>query len=375
MASGSFLDFGKFLYRRRGVVALTAASAALTAGLVSFALPSVYQATCEFFVTEPIQPPTFFSPDGGTGAANREVLLPVITQERERSYLGLLESVAVWQRVHREVPEKPFETLDRDVDIEVTRKHIIRVTARDHDPRIAARTSNAYVKALDDFLFETSTQRQDQTSTNMTQQLARTRDELANASKELTTFQRSVETADVPREVQEIIDRRSAMEAALEQARVQLSKVESQISSAKARQLVDRVAEYEVEHAALVAEVKERKVSLDDLTSRTTELASQQRREEQLRANVARLQNMVDNLTRSVEESRAQGRSREDQVVVVKEAHAPVSPILPLPLIDAVVGLGVGLIAGLYLALLLDYIGRVTSGRRRPPLRMESAAS
>jgi uncharacterized protein involved in exopolysaccharide biosynthesis len=375
VASSSFLDFGKFLYRRRGVVALTAASAALTAGLVSFALPSVYQATCEFFVTEPIQPPTFFSPDGGTGAANREVLLPVITQERERSYLGLLESVAVWQRVHREVPEKPFETLDRDVDIEVTRKHIIRVTARDHDPGIAARTSNAYVKALDDFLFETSTQRQDQTSTNMTQQLARTRDELANASKELTTFQRSVETADVPREVQEIIDRRSAMEAALEQARVQLSKVESQISSAKARQLVDRVAEYEVEHAALVAEVKERKASLDDLTSRTQDLASQQRREEQLRANVARLQNMVDNLTRSVEESRAQGRSREDQVVVVKEAHPPVSPILPLPIIDAVVGLGVGLIAGLYLALLLDYIGRVTSGRRRPPLRMESAAS
>ncbi len=373
--ANSFLDFGKFLYRRRGVVILTAVSAAVTAGLVSFALPGVYQATCEFFVTEPIQPPSFFSPDGGTGAASREVLLPIITQERERSYLGLLESVAVWQRVHKEVPQKSLESLDRDVDVEVTRKHIIRITARDHDPQIAARTSNAFVKAFDDFLFEAATQRQLQTTANMTQQLAKTKDELATASKDLTSFLRSVQTADVPREVQEVIDRRSAMEAALEQARVQLSKVESQIASAKARQLVDRVAEYEVEHAALVAEVKERRQALDGLTSRTTDLAAQQRREEQLRANVARLQGMVDNLTRSVEESKAQAISREDQVVVVREAHAPDRAILPLPLIDALVGLGVGLIGGLYLALLLDYLGRVTSGRRRPPLRVESAAS
>ena len=212
----------------------------------------------------------------------------------------------MWQRVHQEVPEKPFESLARDVDIEVSRKHIIRVTVRDHRPEIAARTANAYVKALNDFLFEAGTERQLQTSKNMNDQLTTTRNELANASKELTAFQKSVSTADVPREVGQIIDRRAAMEAALEQARVQLSKVESQITSAKQRQLVDRVAEFEVERAALQAEVAERKQAVDRMTTTTTDLASQQRREEQLHSNVARLQGMVDNLSRAVEESQAQ---------------------------------------------------------------------
>jgi len=371
----TFLDYGTLLYRRRAVVALTALSAALTAAVVSFTLPPVYQATCEFFVTEPILPPSFFSPDGGTGAASREILLPVIAQERERSYLGLLESVAVWQRVHQEVPEKPFESLARDVDIEVSRKHIIRVTVRDHRPEIAARTANAYVKALNDFLFEAGTERQLQTSKNMNDQLTTTRNELANASKELTAFQKSVSTADVPREVGQIIDRRAAMEAALEQARVQLSKVESQITSAKQRQLVDRVAEFEVERAALQAEVAERKQAVDRMTTTTTDLASQQRREEQLHSNVARLQGMVDNLTRAVEESQAQARSREDPIVVVKEGRAPVSPILPLPIIDALVAAVVGIIGGIYLALLLEYLATVVGWPRRATVPDERGSS
>ena len=371
----TFLDYGTLLYRRRAVVALTALSAALTAAVVSFTLPPVYQATCEFFVTEPILPPSFFSPDGGTGAASREILLPVIAQERERSYLGLLESVAVWQRVHREVPEKSFESLARDVDIEVSRKHIIRVTVRDRRPEMAARTANAYVKALNDFLFEAGTVRQLQTSKNMNDQLTTTRNELANASKDLTAFQKSVSTADVPREVGQIIDRRAAMEAALEQAREQLSKVESEILSAKQRQLVDRVAEYEVERASLQAEVSERKQAVDRMTTTTTDLASQQRREEQLRANVARLQGMADNLTRAVEESQAQARSREDPIVVVKEGRAPVSPILPLPIIDALVAGVVGIIGGIYLALLLEYLATVVGWPRRAAVPGDRASA
>ena len=92
MEPRTFQEFGSFLYRRRAVILITAASASLAALAVSLSLPKVYEATCDFIVTEPAEPPSFFTPDGGNGAASREVLLPVITQERERSYQGLLES-------------------------------------------------------------------------------------------------------------------------------------------------------------------------------------------------------------------------------------------------------------------------------------------
>ncbi len=368
MEPRTFQEFGSFLYRRRAVILLTAASASLAALGVSLSLPKVYEATCEFIVTEPVEPPTFFTPDGGNGAASREVLLPVITQERERSYQGLLESNAVWQRVHRQVPEKPFESLTRDVDVETTRKHIIQVRVRDADRGVAARTANAYVRALDDFLSETATQRQGQTSQNLATQLERTRGELTAASTALADFLGSVNTADVPREVQQIIERRASMEADLEQARVQLKKMESKIASAKDRQLVDRLAEYEVERASLEAEVAERGRAVERLSAQTTALAPQQRREEQLRADVARLQGMVDNLTRSLDESHAQARSREDQVVVVREARPPLEPVLPLPAVNALVAALAGLIGGAYLALFLEYLARLAPVTEHAPL-------
>ena len=368
MEPRTFQEFGSFLYRRRAVILITAASASLAALAVSLSLPKVYEATCDFIVTEPSEPPSFFGPDGANGAASREVLLPVITQERERSYQGLLESNAVWQRVHRQVPEKPFESLTRDVDVETTRKHIIQVRVRDADRGVAARTANAYFRALDDFLSETATQRQGQTSQNLATQLERTRGELAAAGAALADFLGSVKTADVPREVQQIIDRRASMEADLEQARVGLKKMESKIASAKDRQLVDRLAEYEVERASLEAEVAERSRAVEQLTAQTTALAPQQRKEEQLRADVARLQGMVDNLTRSLDESHAQARSREDQVVVVREAHPPLEPILPLPAVNALVAALAGIIGGAYLALFLEYLGRVAPVQERATL-------
>ena len=83
---------------------------------------------------------------------------------------------------------------------------------------------------------------------------------------------------------------------------------------------------------------------------------------------MARLQGMVDNLTRSLDESHAQARSREDQVVVVREAHPPLEPILPLPAVNALVAALAGIIGGAYLALFLEYLGRVTPVTEHAPL-------
>ena len=74
MEPRTFQEFGSFLYRRRAVILITAASASLAALAVSLSLPKVYEATCDFIVTEPSEPPSFFGPDGANGAASREVL-------------------------------------------------------------------------------------------------------------------------------------------------------------------------------------------------------------------------------------------------------------------------------------------------------------
>ncbi len=151
----TLLDYWLIVYRHRLIVLLTVLSACLTALVVSLFLPRIYEGVEEFYVSEFPAATAFFTPDGGSGAS-REPPLPVILQEREKSFQGILESYTILQRVNKAVPEKSIDDLSKDVDVMATRNHVLRVRVRDRSPVVAARVANAYAAALNDFFMSTS---------------------------------------------------------------------------------------------------------------------------------------------------------------------------------------------------------------------------
>ncbi len=362
-------DYWEILYRRRIVVVVTVVTAVASATVLSVNLSPVYEASCQFYVAEAAVPPDLFSTEDPTEALSRQLLLPTVAQERDRAYKGMLESAAVRDLVVAAVPEQSPSNLDTHVDISVSRTHLMRVSVRDGRADVAARTANAYARAMDDFLGGTRSRRQEKLSQSMAVQLTKTQAQLAGVNRELVAFLDSAGTADVQKEIQEIISYKASMEADLRRARIDREAMQSRIGSAGDQQLSSTVTQYRVDRAALDAEIKAMTDALDGLTRRTAALVAQQPREEALRSKVSRLSQMVNNLTRRYEETQAQLLLRQDQVVVVQEAVAPAKPKLPAPAFNAVVAAILGLLAGIYLAFFYDYVmakrGGPTDLRRR----------
>lgn len=221
------------IYRRRLLVLTTVVAAAAVAWVASQRLPPVYQAVAEFYVTDP--PPTapLLSTAGGAGVPQPS--LPVILQERERSYVGMLESAVIQRRVHRAVPGKNITRLSRDVDVNSTKYHLIRIRVRDTDPEIAAAIANAYPVALNGMLADISQERTARNAAVLRAAAADRRRGLMEARQELKAFLLESGTADVQRDTEELAKRRAAAEADHERAVAALKQVQSRIQVAELR--------------------------------------------------------------------------------------------------------------------------------------------
>lgn len=446
METTTFQDFCATLYRRRSVIALTVLCAVGTSTLVSLLLSPVYQATCEIFVAESLPAGPVFSSASGV----QQILLPVVAQDRQKSYKGILESDVIERRVSHEVPEKPLAQLSRDVDIVPTRTYTIRIKVRDKVPEIAARAAEAYPKVLNEFMAELSEQRQQKKVEAMRDELDKTQSLLRAAQKKLEGFLSRAAAPDLRSEVANVMARKAAMETELGRARVQLREVasrsealeerlgresmtfvssESAGESDVARRLrgeisdiqadleaaridytdkhpkvrallgrleqkktdlareVERVLSSEikasdslhetlrrqlvdvyVERAGLEAQISALQRALEELSQAAGRLPTEQLREEALRTDVERLRRMVDALTVSYEDTLTQGFVQQDQIVVIQHATRPNRRIFPLPALNAVVAGLLGLIGGVYLALLLEYVSTARSRRAHADL-------
>ncbi len=139
------------------------------------------------------------------------------------------------------------------------------------------------------------------------------------------------------------------------------------------RQVSDPVSFYEqlrrelvslyVERAALEAEVTTSTNVLDELTRKVVKLPSQRLKGEELQSEVRRLEQMRDTLAVRYQEMQAQLINEQDLVVIVKEAELAREARFPSPLVDALVAALLGLIGGMYLTFLYEYVLRVRERR------------
>ncbi len=215
------------LAARMTMIAITMASAVTVAVLASLLMPKVYQSSTEFYlVTE--SPALGMLSRLGAAAAGA----PLLAKETERWFVGILESAAVRERVSRAVPQKSPMELDDDVDVEITRNHIFRISVRDKDPLAAASIANAYPPALREFLRSASMARSQRTGEANQASLAELDQLVVQAQRETETMLAGQHAPSVQAEMQRLLQRKAALESEIENARALLDGIEQRIGVA-----------------------------------------------------------------------------------------------------------------------------------------------
>lgn len=211
---------------RRGVViAITAAMAVITALAASALMPRIYEATTEFYLSSEAQAFGVLSRSGGSAA-------PVLTKEIQKWVVAVLESAALRDGVHRSVQQKPAAALMDDVDVDVSRNHIIRISVRDRDPQVAATVANVYPGALRDFLRGASAVRGQRTTEALEGALAEVDRELAETRLKMQSLLADERSPNMQIEIQKLLDRRSFLENDVEKTRARLKGIEQRIAAA-----------------------------------------------------------------------------------------------------------------------------------------------
>lgn len=228
MGTLTLYDYWTIIYRRRGMVGLTTASAVVVAVVISLLLAPVYESICEFYIIS--ESGSDFRTTGIPSApAKSSRVAPVLVQELEKWYQGLLESEGVRQLVYNNVKAKDVVALRRDVDIEFTRKHIVRVRVRDYDPKIASDVANAYPPALTNFLAPIGKLREKQSLKSIDESLTEINEQLQPLYRQLRRLLAEKRSPSVSGEIQHLINRKATLESDLASANTQLEGIEERI--------------------------------------------------------------------------------------------------------------------------------------------------
>lgn len=222
------------VWRRRAVVGLTALCAAGSALLLSLLLPSTYEASSEFFINADTPRVSPYQPDATVAAP---LAAPLVLQEVEKWYSGLLESAAVRERVvalarARGVAPDAVDApgLRGAVDVQFNRKHIVRVRVRDADPARAALLANAYPTALADFVRDAASQGETERAARLTAILGRLLGELLDAHRRRETLLAGKVAADLRDEMTGLAARRNALETQIADSEGRLKGIEARLA-------------------------------------------------------------------------------------------------------------------------------------------------
>jgi len=219
MEDRTLYDHWLVLRRSMPILLVTTLVAGATAWGLSRVLPQVYESVEEFSIV-PESQPAFFTPGGGT---LRAPLAPLLIQDLQKWYQATLESHAIRARVAEAVKGVDAAALEREVDVEVTRRHVVRVTVRNYDADMALAIASAYPVALNEFIEASSRQRQERTMKSASDALARTEEQILAVRARLATVLRQGRTPGLLRELERLGERKTALEGDAQriQARVE----------------------------------------------------------------------------------------------------------------------------------------------------------
>jgi uncharacterized protein involved in exopolysaccharide biosynthesis len=390
----SLLDFWFVLYDGRWTIALVTLAALSTSIVLSLILPPTYEARAGFYVRGMPDQLTIF---GGEQGRARTVLAPAASEELNESYLGVLGSRVLAERVQREFPHTTvFRLQRRDLDFSLSSEFMIEVYARDRSPERAAGIANAYVRHFNDLMGGFSMASELNRESTIEASLKEAQDAADEARKRLQLHREKTGTIDVEEEARLAEKQRSELQLQLEYALIEIEETESQLAEVEARlreelgggepadgdsllarlrvELADgELALYQelrrslidlyVKKAQIAGKIEAARAAIRNFSQRIEDLPGHRLEEQRLLEAIERQQAQVSRLELNVREARAQARRSLQVAVVVDAAVPPDRPAFPEPVLNGMLALAGGPVAGALLVFLLDFLER-TRGRR-----------
>ena len=363
-------DYWMALYSRKGIIAAVALSAMLFAMAITRQMEPVYEAKATLYVPVNLSPKSF-------GALTGPAQLPLRPQPDDREagiHVGILRSNDMLERVQQRFPQRDTGFFKKNVNFVTSPQFFTDIYVRDRDPRLAADVANAYVDAYREFHVTNLRGAAERTAQALDGKVRELRVRLAAKRSELLNYQEANKVVSGTagerlylRQREDLERQRDESALAINAARQRLQAdgvaVTAQDPAARddtvlASPRLDQLKALEARQAALNKRIDE----LGKVTGRTVaEASSVQNLESDKRVLEQQLLNAETNLA----ETRLQAEFPNVEIVQVQVARPPTVPGFPIMTLNAIVALLVGLAAGCYCALLLDYLKRLRLERIR----------
>ncbi|MEK8051149.1 Wzz/FepE/Etk N-terminal domain-containing protein [Ideonella sp. DXS22W] len=366
-------DYWMALYTRKGIILAVALSAMVFAMAITRYLPPVYEAKATLYVPANLSPKLYGAPLG-------PAQLPLRPQPDDREagiHVGILRSNDMIEAVQRRFPQKEAGFFKKNVNFVTSPQFFTDIYVRDRDPRLAADIANAYVEAYRDFHANNLRNSAERTVKALEGKVAELRTRLVAKRAELLAYQESNKVLSGSATERLYLRQREDLERQRDENALA-------ISSARQRLLADGVvlgpndtgarddavlANPRLEQLkALEARQTALGKRIDELARTTGSAISETSSIQNLESDKRVLEQQLVNTETNLAETRLQIEFPNVEVVQVQVARPPSVPGFPIMTLNAIVALIVGLAAGCYCALLLEYLRQLRLERIRRQL-------
>lgn len=224
----TFLDYWLVLYERKRTILIIVLTAILSAGILSYILPSIYESTTVFFVSEKPDTLTFLSP-ASSQEIKRTPLMPVHNEEQQAVYIGLLESRDLMRKVSQKTG-KSYSSLKKDVDFRINNKYLIELYSRDENPEVAAEVANTYVDVFNDTIDSFASGPTSQKRIMMEKEIKNNERRLKDSENALRMFQEKNNLTSISTEIDNLADRKIDLQTEIEKSHTALSEINTKIA-------------------------------------------------------------------------------------------------------------------------------------------------
>ncbi len=238
----NLLDYWRVIWKRRWLIGSLCSAAVLTAMVVSFQMPKIYESTATLL------PQTGSKEVGGlgallaaTGAAqNFGISLPGIPATPTDLFVAMLKSRTMadevikhfnlMERYEAETMQDARKALTGVTKIKASKEKVIEITVESKDPQLAADVANFYVENLDHLNRTLNVSTVSQNRAFIERRLEKTQVNLVKAEEALKEFQVKNKTVAVEAQSAAMIQAAAQVQAQISAQEVQLQVMNSYLS-------------------------------------------------------------------------------------------------------------------------------------------------
>jgi uncharacterized protein involved in exopolysaccharide biosynthesis len=223
-------DYLSTISKHRGSLAIILLASLVASYFLGIHMPKYYKATVFIFVS------TNLKPFGLT--EQKDPLSTPQVPGRDHlvmtSYLNILRSEALGQRIARRIPGRSAASIQKSTRIKgLAHNSHYKITVRDRDPKIAAEIANAYPAEADNLLREMFLTPMRSTWADLKRRIRETERDLREAQRQLLQLKAKHKIMSPSEEIVQLVKERGSFASQLKESRIRLGELNSEISVVK----------------------------------------------------------------------------------------------------------------------------------------------